>query len=261
MAGLDVEQIIKDIYSGMDSPTARRARAQMSKEKSFAADDENYRKRKLFENTELAKQGMADTGALLRQRLTNEGNVSVANVNADAQRYGDDQKLTGDLYKANALRRASELENETSRLNTAATNRANMAIHVDPENYSKANAFVNPLSQKEYQSSEITSQPATQPAKPAAAPISQPSTPVRAAINNAAASTSKPYNPNAMDWGNMQQAPGYVKYQNNLTEKARKRKQNEFQAATAYNNQLKANNQNMINPANQAARRRLMGME
>ena len=144
MAGLDVEQIIKDIYSGMDSPTARRAREQMFKEKSLAADDENYRKRKLFEATELAKQGMADTGALLRQRLTNEGTINVAGITAGAQKYGDDQKLTGDLYKTNALRRASELENETSRLNNAATIRGNIATHAPEGEVTQRMAALNP---------------------------------------------------------------------------------------------------------------------
>lgn len=144
MAGLDVEQIIKDIYSGMDSPTARRAREQMFKEKSLAADDENYRKRKLFEATELAKQGMADTGALLRQRLINEGNINVAGITAGAQKYGDDQKLTGDLYRTNALRRASELENETSRLNNAATIRGNIATHAPEGEVAQRMAALNP---------------------------------------------------------------------------------------------------------------------
>jgi len=144
MAGLDIEQIMKDVYAGLDSPTARRAREQMFKERSLAADDENVRKRKLYESTELAKTGMQENGALLRQRLSNEGAANVANIHAGAQKYGDDQKLTGDLYRTNALRRANELENETSRLNNMDTVRGNILAHAPEGEATQRVAALNP---------------------------------------------------------------------------------------------------------------------
>ena len=176
MAGLDIEQIMKDVYAGLDSPTARRAREQMFKEKSLAADDESIRKRQLYENTELAKTGMQENGALLRQRLTNEGNANVANIHASAQKYGDDQKLTGDLYKTNALRRANELENETSRLNNEATVKGNILAHAPEGEVTQRMAALRPPPLP-----DLNAAPAAGPSAVSA----QTSNPIRKGLDNA----------------------------------------------------------------------------
>lgn len=198
MAGLDVEQIIKDIYSGMDSPAARRAREQMNKEKTWAADDDLYRKRKFLEYQnagELEKQSLADKGALARQSLANEGTTNVANINAKAQMYSEDQRLTGDLYKTNRGVDLAKMSDATARENAANANRAGIIEKSDSaeDARSKLNLF-SPLPKGDstgYQTPDVATptQAASSPVQ-TAAPLPKTVNPARAALSNISQPTS-----------------------------------------------------------------------
>ena len=48
----------------------------------------------------LAVEGEKNVGALARQRLTNEGNTNVADINAGAHKYGADKVKEGQIYNA-----------------------------------------------------------------------------------------------------------------------------------------------------------------
>lgn len=80
---LDIEKIIRDIYSGMSSPSAQWAREGLAKERETALNNEDYRKRKFQELVDSAltqRTSMNNEGTYARQGLANTGRVDVANI-------------------------------------------------------------------------------------------------------------------------------------------------------------------------------------
>lgn len=89
MADLNISRLISDIYSAMDSPSARWSRQQLRKERSADLDEELRRKKELQAQLEEGlnrRQEMSDASALARQSLTNVGNLDVERLRGESSR-------------------------------------------------------------------------------------------------------------------------------------------------------------------------------
>jgi len=124
---LDIGRLISDIYSAHSSPSATWAREGLAKEKKKALDEENERKRLLQGDIEagattrtqlsnegnlavrkeqsageLARQGLANVGAVEQARVTGELGLEGHRAISEATKYVADQSLTGTKYKADS---------------------------------------------------------------------------------------------------------------------------------------------------------------
>lgn len=116
MADLNISRLISDIYSAMDSPSARWARQQLRKERSADLDEELRRKKELQTQLEEGlnrRQGMSDASALARQSLTNVGNLDVERLRGESSRdvanIGARSHLGAAEMQAGATRHAADV--------------------------------------------------------------------------------------------------------------------------------------------------------
>lgn len=87
----NIRDIISDLYSGLSSPSAMRARRDMDLEKKKTLDEEHQRKIELQREIDAGATGrveLTNTGALARQALANTGAERVADISGKASVAG-----------------------------------------------------------------------------------------------------------------------------------------------------------------------------
>jgi hypothetical protein len=157
---LDIEKIIKDFYSGIDSTSAKWAREGLAKERETALNNEDYRKRRLQQlideaitqrtgmvgENNLALQGLVNTGQLeqakertageiARLGLMNEGSSNVADINLRGTKYQADR-----LLESSILRGQGRQENDEM-IKAAASIAGNQGL--DPKDTEIARKYLN----------------------------------------------------------------------------------------------------------------------